>query len=293
MAWTNVSAVVLAVLSVAMVSYLIKNGRKKELWLPLVYFALMGLLQWITFFFINQCISPLNRTLTFIAYTHIAFQPLFINMFALNFISEEIKKKITPYVYGLCWVGAACYYFKAYPFSNTYLCVVGQEAFCGRWACAFKGEWYLAWQWPLNTWGSASPWIDVPPKEYVAGIAARAYMLKGNWEFVWQFLRDFFGTQPLWMLSGHKYILGLHAQAYILSAFCLPLIYGSWRVIGLLFIFGPLLASFSTHHMNEFVAVWNLYGLGLLLILTVPAFYPYLFVKKWIFNKPIMRLVNH
>lgn len=78
-----------------------KKRERKELWLFLFYFTLMAALHAFTYLYIDQCSSMMNKTLTFIGYTHIAFQPFFINMAAMCFIPEEIKNKISKYVYGL------------------------------------------------------------------------------------------------------------------------------------------------------------------------------------------------
>ena len=293
MPWTGGASAVLAASGVGITAYLIRKGSKKALWLPLFYFTLMEALQAVTYLYINQCISPINKGLTFLAYIHIAFQPFFINMLAMNFIPEEVKSKIARYVYGACWIGAGFYMLKAYPFSNTYSCIVGQEAFCGHWACAFKGHWHLAWQWPLNTLGSSSPWIDVPPKEYITGVEARSYLFKGNWEYLWQWLRDALGSQPLLILTPHKYLLGLHTQTYIFCGFILPILYGSWRIILVTFLCGFLMASFSTDNINEFSAIWGLYFWGICFAIALLPARKYLYVKNWVFNKPILRLVKN
>lgn len=292
MLWTGSASALVATTGIVITAYLVKKGGLKALWLPLFYFSLLEALQAFTYLYINQCTSPVNKGLTFLAYIHIAFQPFFINMLAMNFIPEDVRNKVARYVYGACWIGAGLYMLKAYPFSNTYLCIVGKEAFCGHWPCAFKGQWHLAWQWPLNTIGSSSPWIDVPPKEYVTGLEARNYLFKGNWEFVWQWCRNVFGTQPLFMSMPHNYLLGLHTQTYIFCGFVLPILYGSWRFIGFIFLFGSITASFSTSNINEFSAIWGLYFLALCALIAVLPVRKYLYVKNWMFYKPILKFIK-
>lgn len=294
MFWSGEEAsAVLAVSGIGMTAYLISSGEKKERWLPLFYFSLMGLLQVLTYLYVDHCILPMNKALTFLGYIHIAFQPIFINMAAMCFIPEEIKHKISTYVYAMCWIGVGCYMLKAYPFSNTYICLVGQEAFCGHWPCTYQGNWHLAWQWPLSNLGSSSPWIDVPPKEYITGEEARTYMVKGNWEYAWQWLRDTLGTEPLFVLKPHIYLLGLHVQTYILCGFILPLLYGSWRMILFVFVFGAVMASLSIIHINEFPAIFSLYSIPVYIAIVKSPLRKYLFVKNWVFYKHILRLVKH
>lgn len=287
-----VIATSVAILGIAMSIYLIRKREKRELWLPLLYFSLMAVLQAFSLLYIDQCTLPANKALTFLAYLHIAFQPFFINMAAMYFIPDTIQQKISKYVYGLCWIGAGLYLLKTYPLQHAYHCIAGQEVFCGRWACAYKGNWYLAWQWPLNNLGSSSQWIDPPPKEYLIGVEARQYMFKGNWAYAWQWLRERLDTQPFLILSPHKYILGLHAQIYLLCAFALPLLYGSWRMIGVVFLFGPLIASFSTDNINEFPAILSLYAIGVCFIIINTPIRKFLTVQDWFSYHYILRYLK-
>lgn len=211
MCWSGEASAVLATSGFAMTAYLIKTGEKRELWLVLLYFTLMELLQAITYIYINQCTVPINKVLTSLGYLHLAFQPFFINMAAMYFIPETVKAKIAPYVYGACWIGAILFLMKAYPFPNASLCTVGQETFCGTFACSYKGNWHIAWQLPLNNL-SSNPLID---------------------------------------FSGKALFKGLHAQVYLLTGFILPFLYGSWRFILVSYLLGPFIAHFSTNNIND------------------------------------------
>lgn len=124
--------------------------------------------------------------------------------------------------------------------------------------------------------------LDVPAKEYVTGHEARAYMFKGNWEFIWQWLRDTIGTRPFLEMKAHHYMKGLHAQTYLFLAFILPIVYGSWRVIVLMFLLGPFIASFFTSNINEFPAVWCLFSIGLCSTIVLSPIRQYLYVTHWL-----------
>ena len=279
MCWSGEASAVLAATGLGITGYLIKKGERKELWLFLFYFTLMEALQAVTYMYIDQCTLSMNKVLTFLGYTHIAFQPFFINMAAMCFIPVAVKNKISKYVYAACGVGAGLFMLKAYPFGES-LCNVGTEGFCGPFACSYKGSWHVAWQWPLNNLGS-HPLLNVPAKEYVTGQEARAYMFKGNWEYIWQWLRDILGTRPFLELKAHKYMLGLHAQTYLFCAFILPILYGSWRVILVMFLLGPFIASFFTSNVNEFPAVWCLFSIGLCSTIVISPIRQYLSVTHW------------
>lgn len=248
MCWSGEASAVLAVAGLGITAYLIKSGEKRELWLVLFYFTLMELLQAITYIYINQCSLTTNKMLTLLGYIHIGFQPIFINMLAMHFIPQAVKNKISPYVYGICWSGAAIYMLKAYPFSNTALCSVGTETFCGPFACSYKGNWHIAWQLPLNN-------------------------LLSN---------------PLVTLWNASFLNGLHAKIYFLNSFALPILYGSWRVILLSFLLGPFIAFFSTNNINEFSAIWCLYSIGLCCTIIKTPIRKYLFVQGGPFYRYII-----
>lgn len=243
MCWSGEASGVLAAAGFGMTAYLYHSGEKKELWLTLFYFTLMELLQALTYIYINQCNVPMNKILTFLGYIHLAFQPFFINMVGMYFIPEDIKEKISKYVYACCWITVGCFLLKAYPFTDLSLCMVGEEMFCGPLACSYKGNWHIAWQWPLNDLAS-TPWI--------------VYQAKAH-------------------------IVGLHAKTYLFSAFLLPFLYGSWRIVLITYLLGPFIAHFSTNHINEFPAIWCLYSIALCCAIVKSPIRKYLHVKNWIF----------
>lgn len=290
MCWGGEASTTLAVAGFGVTAYLIKKGEKKELWLFLLYFSLMETLQAVTYGYIDQCGSTLNKFLTFLGYTHIAFQPFFINMTAMHFIPITIKKKIAKYVYVLCGVGAGMFVLKALPLGDAALCHVGAEGFCGPIACSYTGNWHVAWQWPLNNF-SSSALVNMPIKEYITGAEAKNYMFKGNWTYAWQWLRDFLGTNPLPFigLEAHHYLQGLHAQVYCLCAFILPMLYGAWRLIVVMFLLGPFLAHFFTTNVNEFPAVWCLFSIGLCCTIILSPIRQYLYVKHSFLYPYILR----
>jgi len=47
---------------------------------------------------------------------------------------------------------------------------------------------------------------------------------------------------------------GLHALTYILVAFYLPLMYGSWRFVGFHYLIGPFISDINHHRSNEYSA---------------------------------------
>jgi hypothetical protein len=189
MCWSGEASLVLATVGFGTATYVAYKGESKELWVPLTYFACMELLQAATYAYINLCDAPPNQILTLFGYLHIAFQPFFVNMVAMYFIPDEVKKKISTAVYSLCAVGAIAMMVKMYPFAWAGHCVVGIEAFCGDKACSVPGDWHIAWQLPLN--GLAIDLSQIVPGLFY-GLHGIAYILVGfvmpfiygSWRFV-------------------------------------------------------------------------------------------------------------
>jgi hypothetical protein len=239
MCWSGEASAVLAVAGFGTAAYVAYKGESKELWIPLTYFACMELLQAATYIYIDLCDSPPNQILTYFGYLHIAFQPFFVNMVAMYFIPEEVKKKIGTVVYSICAAGALAMLVKMYPFVWAGKCVIGAEGFCGSQACSVSGSWHIAWQLPLN--GLLSGYLD----------------------------------HPL------GFLYGLHATAYIVTAFWMPILYGSWRFVGFHFIVGPLISDLLTSDPNEYAAVWCLFSIFLCVSVIKTPIRKYLHVATW------------
>ncbi len=150
MCWSGEASAVLATVGLASTAYMAIKKEKKELWVPLGYFALMELLQAITYIYIDQCDAPVNQVLTLLGYLHISFQPFFINMVSMHFIPEAARKKISWFVYGLCLLGTVLMIIKLYPFAWGGDCECGVEAMCARNLCSIHGSWHIAWNVPIN-----------------------------------------------------------------------------------------------------------------------------------------------
>lgn len=189
MCWSGEASGVLAVAGLSTAYYVANKGESKELWVPLVYFALMELLQAATYIYIDECDNASNQVLTLFGYIHIAFQPFFVNMVAMYFIPEEVKKKISVAVYSLCAASTIAMFVKMYPFEWAGSCVIGIEGFCGPSICSVSGAWHIAWQIPLNGLMSGDVyWLP----GYEWGLHVFAYSLAafympivyGSWRFV-------------------------------------------------------------------------------------------------------------
>lgn len=189
MCWSGEASAVLAIGGLATATYIANKGESKELWIPLSYFALMELLQAVTYIYIDLCDNPTNQILTLLGYIHVAFQPFFVNMVAMYFIPERVKHKISTVVYTLCSISSVAILIKMYPMAWAGTCVVGVEGFCGTGACSVSGDWHIAWQLPLNgLMSNPIAWLF----GYSWGLHVFAYALAvfylpimyGSWRFV-------------------------------------------------------------------------------------------------------------
>lgn len=150
MCWNGQASATLATVGFASTAYIAVKGEDKKLWIPLGYFCLMEILQALTYTVIDRCSLPLNQVLTLLGSLHIIFQPFFINAFSMHFIPELVYKRISPFVYGTCFVGTLMTISLLYPFEWTGMCHVGQVPFCSKHLCSVSGNWHIAWGAPLN-----------------------------------------------------------------------------------------------------------------------------------------------
>ncbi|GAB6140828.1 hypothetical protein JCM14076_15570 [Methylosoma difficile] len=68
---------------------------------------------------------------------------------------------------------------------------------------------------------------------------------------------------------------------YLVAAFVMPVLYGSWKLTIYHIMTGPFLAFLTTKNPNEWAAVWCLYSIGLLLLLLKTPIHKYLHVRAW------------
>jgi hypothetical protein len=150
MCWNGQASATLATVGFASTAYVAYKGEDKGLWIPLAYFSLMEMLQAVTYTVIDQCSLPLNQVLTLLGSLHITFQPFFLNAMALHFIPEQVRKRVSPFVYAICGVGSLMMLLKQYPFEWAGTCQIGHEPLCGDRLCSVSGNWHIAWEAPMN-----------------------------------------------------------------------------------------------------------------------------------------------
>lgn len=152
MCWTQGVSLALGAAGVATAIYKTKNKKDKnikELTIPLLFFSGMEILQFFSYFYINQCDTTGNQLLTYLSYIHICLQPFFFNMMYLYFIPDKIQKAIKPYVYSICLLLSIFMILRLFPLEGSTICTDGQ-ILCGTNVCSVSGNWHIAWQPPLH-----------------------------------------------------------------------------------------------------------------------------------------------
>lgn len=152
MCWNLGASGIFAIVGFIAAAYLARKKESRFLWIPLVYFGLMELLQAVSYFYLGACLSSENKTLTLLSYLHIAFQPIFINALVMYFIPAPVRKKLFWPVIILASFVTLMMIVKLYPFAGAGMCTPG-TTLCGEQLCSFKGNWHLAWSIPLNGFG--------------------------------------------------------------------------------------------------------------------------------------------
>lgn len=117
MCWSGEASFALSAAGlVGATAYLIKSKEEKVLWIPLLYFTAMELLQGFNYLWIGACGLPQNQIFALVGYAHIMFQPFFCNAVALYFIPKQVRDNIGGYVYAACLLVPFVLIYKLYPF---------------------------------------------------------------------------------------------------------------------------------------------------------------------------------
>ena len=149
MCWSvEASAAFVAVGSAAtVVTYRRQMGA--PIWATLAYFTVMEGLQVAGYAVIDACGTPANRTVTMLSYLHIVFQPIFINLFAMELVPAPVKQRMRRWMMACAGASAVVMVLQVLPVPGTGLCVPG-TSLCGEAWCTVTGTWHIAWQVPYN-----------------------------------------------------------------------------------------------------------------------------------------------
>ncbi|NBS15355.1 MAG: hypothetical protein EBT06_01620 [Gammaproteobacteria bacterium] len=108
----------------------------------------------------------------------------------------------------------------------------------------------------------------------------RVCSVSGDWHIAWQMpLNGLMSDDGATKFLGFRW--GLHAFTYILAAFWMPIIYGSWRFVGFHYLVGPWISDITTDDPNEYAAVWCLFSIALCVSVIKTPIRKYLHVNHW------------
>ena len=105
--------------------------------------------------------------------------------------------------------------------------------------------------------------------------------VSGNWHIAWEV-----PVNGLTNIVRETPILGsifTNYPTYMIAAFFMPALYGSWRLTLYHFLIGPRLALLLTDNMNEAPAIWCLLSIGILALVVKTPIRKYMYVRNWIF----------
>jgi len=240
MCWNTGVSTAMAVGGFALTVVSARRGDPPALWMTLGFFSIMEVVQALSYPVIGQCGLPANRYLTMFSFGHISLHPFFFNALALACLPDEARLRVRGVVYALCAVATVYTIAQLAPLTGNGTCGP-HRMMCGVDFCTVAGNWHLAWEIPLNSWGN--------------GLA----------------------TSDFWLARQFKDgMLG-----YGLSVFVLPILYGAWRITVFHFVTGVLLVRLITSNVNEQPAIWCLMSAGVAALIIFTPLRQALKVQRW------------
>lgn len=177
-----------------------RKGHPPSTWVSLLYFTCMEFIQAMTYPVINQCGTPLNETLTYAGYMHIAFQNFFVQWVGLSFMPKAIRDKwFKP---AMIVAAIPAIFYTSVAFYKPLLAELCRRVwFCAEQTCSVHGNWHIAWQLKLS-WLMDYQILHVSPSS-VYFIAAFIFPLfYGSWR--WVIFHLIVGPFAAWMTTNNK-----------------------------------------------------------------------------------------
>jgi len=200
MCWSMEATVAMVAIGGAATALTIRRRVTPAIPATLAWFTLMEALQVAGHATVDRCSLPANQVSAALSYLHIAFQPFFINAFAMSLVARGPGAGARIAVWIACGASAAVMLLQAWPFGWAGQCVPG-GVLCGRPLCVVRGEWHIAWNIPLNDLlgplREAQWWLAGFPTYLATGFLLP--LLYGAWRFV--LLHALLGPVLAWQLT--------------------------------------------------------------------------------------------
>jgi hypothetical protein len=149
MCWSATASVSMVAIGGAAMAVSVLRKDPKAIWITLGYFTAMEGLQAAGYAVVDDCSNPANTSNTLLSYLHIAFQPLFLNAFAMAIAPAVVPRWKRGWVYGLAAIATAFMLLKLVPLERLGPCTPGSPL-CGLQTCLISGDWHIGWMLPLN-----------------------------------------------------------------------------------------------------------------------------------------------
>lgn len=125
-----------------------------RLWVPMIYYTLMELLQFVQYFYLadseEQCGQPMNEFLTIIGWLHISFQPVFSTIhFSFSVTKKEHQYIMDRMVLPLAII-AGIFLSSKLIMPDIALCDPNVNAMCSTATCTLMGNVHLKWHLKLR-----------------------------------------------------------------------------------------------------------------------------------------------
>lgn len=154
MCFTQKHSLFFWILGTGLAAYLKQLGTPLYAWLPVLYFSSMEFLQYLQYFYIDNCEHHVNKALTLLAYVHIAFQGVFINLWYSYFMSESERSAFLKWVIPLSLIAGILMIITRFEWllpklGNYATEKCDGEYMCGKDICSYYGGKHVAWRFPL------------------------------------------------------------------------------------------------------------------------------------------------
>lgn len=149
MCWSMGATIAMVAAGSAATVVTVRRGDPPAVPAALAWFTLMEALQVAGHATVDACADPVNQTSALLSYLHIAFQPFFINAFAMTLVRAGPGPAMRLAVWLACGVSATVMVLQLWPFPWAGTCEAG-SVLCGSALCVVSGEWHIAWEIPRN-----------------------------------------------------------------------------------------------------------------------------------------------
>ncbi|KAJ5074219.1 hypothetical protein M0811_00848 [Anaeramoeba ignava] len=124
--------------------HLKNDPRVWRMYIGMEYFTAMEFLQFIQYFWVDQCDSQINKILTWIGLFHIAYQPVFSNLMTSYDILKEHRFGYDKLVIPMCVIAGTFQISRIFGY-DIFPCDDIQDPLCGKITCTFTGTVHLRW----------------------------------------------------------------------------------------------------------------------------------------------------